>query len=117
MKTTTLNFYERIALAALVGAQGGRTAELSTFLRIYEKVRISEEERGATDLVQQGDRVEWKLPSPAFGTRSVGLEQEEAEALSGIIEDFLSTVEKITVEEVAWRRRVVGDLKRKAPES
>ena len=107
MKTTTLSFYERIVITEIVGQQEGRLADISAYLRILDKIRISDEERKESSLEVQDGQLRWQLPSTDFGTREVHLEDEEVRRLVQLLE----TWPKVTIRDAAWIGRVVSELR------
>ena len=111
MKTTTLNFYERIVTAEIVGQQEGRLADISAYLRILDKIRITEEERKSSNMEVADGQLRWQLPSQDFGSSQVMLEDQEARRLSDLLENW----PKVTIRDVAWIERVVSDLKSERP--
>jgi hypothetical protein len=107
MKTTTLNFYERIVTAEIVGQQEGRLADISAYLRILDKIRITEEERKSSNMEVADGQLRWQIPSQDIGSSQVMLEDQEARRLSDLFENW----PKVTIRDVAWIERVVANLR------
>jgi hypothetical protein len=85
--------------------------DISTYLRILDEIRITDQERETSNLQVQDGQLRWQLPAADFGTREIQFEDEEARRLS----DLLETWPKVTIRDVAWIERVVSDLKIELP--
>jgi hypothetical protein len=87
MQSLRLEFYQRIYLWNLVG---GHTApslkEAAVFLRIIEKLRLSDAEQRESEFTNNGAQYVWKPVSPEYGCKTVELETDEAKALAAAIE-------------------------------
>ena len=111
MRTTTQNSYEQIVTAEIVGQQEGRLADISAYLRILDKIRITDEERKSSKMEVADGQLRWQLPSQSFGSSQVMLEDQEARRLSDLLENW----PKVTIRDVAWIERVVSDLTSEGP--
>lgn len=107
MQNLSLNFYQRIMLWQLVGNHPAPSLkEASVYLRIIEKLRLTDTEMMATQFVQDSGRFSWRLPEQGYGDRTVELENEEAKALAAAME----APAPVRVTDAEWMLRVVGEL-------
>lgn len=87
MQTTHLTYYQRVMLwSHLGGIQVEKLRDAAVYLRILEKVRLSDQEVTETQFVMDGPRFSWRLPEADYGSRTIDLEHEELAALAGAIE-------------------------------
>lgn len=108
MQTTTLNYYNRIMLSQMIGNYSVPTLrEASIYLRILEKIRMSDEEATTSKLTTVGERISWELPSLDYGTKEVSFENEEADALVKALESIATPIK---VGDAAWMSKLVDDL-------
>jgi hypothetical protein len=108
MQSLPLNYYQRIMLWQLVGAHPvSSLKESSVYLRIIEKLRLTDSEMLATQFVQDVGRFSWRLPEQGYGDRTVELENEEAKALVTAME----APAPVRVSDADWMIKVLEDLK------
>jgi len=82
-----LNFYQRVMIWNLIGAhQVPNLKEAATYLRVIEKVRLTDEELTRSEFVNEGGRMSWRLPDRDYGSKTINLEQEEAKAIATALE-------------------------------
>ena len=111
-----LNWYQRISLWLRVGAvQAPNMRTASTLYRVIEKIRPNDEEREQANLITKPSGYEWRLPSFDYGTRTVDLEIEEAEALAAVLENPQSEM-PVLVADMGWIMPLVEQLKAKPKE-
>jgi hypothetical protein len=60
--------------------------EASVFLRIIEKLRLTEQEQREIEFTSNGQSYNWKPQLNGYATKSVELESDEAKALAAAIE-------------------------------
>lgn len=108
MKTTTLNFYERIVLGEIIGQQEGRLADIAVYLKILDKVRLSEQERKESQMKVDDGQLKWMLPEAEYGMIVAEFEDEEARRLAQLLESW----PKVTIRDAGWIGRVSAELKR-----
>ena len=107
MQNLSLDFYRRVMLWQLVGSHPAPSLkEASVFLRIIEKLRLTDAEMLASQFVQDGGRFSWRLPEPEYGTRTVELENEEAKALVTAMEGQ----NPVRVSDAEWMLKVISEL-------
>ena len=107
MQNTTLSFYQRVVLQNLCGNyQVSNLTEASVYLRLIEKIRLSDEEITKTEFVIENGNVSWSLPRPTYGEKSINLENTEAEALAKAI----NKIENIKVNDAVWLVKIVESL-------
>jgi hypothetical protein len=108
MQNLSLNFYQRIMLWQLVGAYPAPSLkEASVYLRIIEKLRLTDSEMMATQFMQDQGRFSWRLPEAGYGDRVVERENEEAKALLTAME----APAPVRVSDADWMLKVVDELK------
>ena len=88
-----------------------RMCSVKAYLRILDKIRITEEERKSSNMEVADGQLRWQIPSLDFGSNQVMLENQAARRLS----DLLVCWPKVTIRDVAWIERVVSDLKSDRP--
>lgn len=109
MQSLTLNFYQRVMLWQLVGNHPAPSLkESSVYLRIIEKLRLTDSEMLATQFVQDQGRFSWRLPDTEYGSRKVELENEEAKALVTAMEAPMQGGIRVT--DAEWMLKVVNEL-------
>jgi hypothetical protein len=113
MQSLSLNYYQRIMLWQLVGAHPvSSLKESSVYLRIIEKLRLTDTEMLATQFMQDAGRFSWRLPEQGYGDKVLELENEEAKALVAAME----APAPVRVSDAEWMVRVVEELKTEAPQ-
>lgn len=116
MVTCELNWYERISIWLRVGGvQAPNMRVASALYRVIEKVRPNEQERGEANLTTQPRGYEWRLPHVDYGTKSVTLDEEEAEQLAAVLENPPQEM-PILVLDMAWILPLIGKLRVKEAE-
>lgn len=107
MQNLSLTYYQRITLWQLVGAHPAPSLkEASVYLRIIEKLRLTDAEMLGSQFVQEQGRFSWRLPDPEYGTRTVELENEEAKALVAAME----APAPVRVSDAEWMLKVIEEL-------
>ena len=105
MQTTFLSYYQRVMLwSHLGGISVEKLSDASVYLRIIEKLRLSDSEVTETQFVADGPRFSWRLPDPAYGSRTVEFEDAEMAALAGAI----GKIQGIRVSDAEWMMKLVG---------
>jgi len=113
MKVIPLTFYQRFSLAGAIGNfPVPKVKDAAMFVRLLEKVRLTEAERRGGKFRQEGQNVSWTLPDAGFGTKSIELEDIEAESLAQAIE----ALENIRVLDVEWLLKISEQLRAEEPE-
>lgn len=108
MQHLALTFYQRLTLWHLVGNHAApNLKEAATFLRIIEKIRLTDAEMAETQYVEEAGRCFWRQPSPDYGACTIALENEEAKALTSAIE----TAQPVRVNDAQWMLDAVERLK------
>jgi len=107
MQQLTLTYYQRIIIWNMVGAhQAPNLKEVATFLRLIEKVRLSDQETIESDFkTGGGGQVSWQLPSATYGSRQLDLENEEAASLLAVINSA-----PVRVNDGEWLLKVAEEL-------
>jgi|SRR5262245_61030072 len=102
-----LSYHERICLWVWIGQhQAPRLKEAAVLLRVYEKVRPSDEEMRDTQLVLNDQGARWNPPEGEYGAKEIALEGEECTALAGVIEN----APNVRVSDAAWMCRLTEQL-------
>jgi hypothetical protein len=113
VQTISLPYYQRVMLWNMLGNyQAPNLKEASVYLRIIEKVRLSDLEQVETEFTQGGQQFGWKLPSLTYGTATIDLENEEAKALATAIE----SATPVRVIDAEWLGNLVAELRHPALE-
>ena len=108
MQDIPLTYYKRVILWNIVGNhQVASLKEASVCLRLIEKLRLSDEEARDSKFRQTPIGFEWSLPGDNFGNRMVGLEQDEAAALTAAIEAH----QPVRVSDAVWMLPLTEQLK------
>ena len=108
MQNLFLTFYQRVLLAQNIGAATVNTIrEAGVFLRLLEKIRLTDEEVTRSQFLQDGPRVTWQLPQANYGSRDIDLEQDEMQALTRTIEQ----AQGVRVADVEWMLRLIEEPK------
>jgi hypothetical protein len=87
--------------------QAPNLKEASVYLRIIEKVRLTDQEQLDSEFTTTGQQYGWRLPSADFGTKEISLEGEEAKALATSIE----AMTPVRVIDAEWLSNLVAELK------
>lgn len=107
MQSLDLKFYQRVYLWSTVGNHSApNLKEAAVFLRIIEKLRLTDQEQRETEFGTNGDRHVWKNPAPDYGSKTVELEDEEARALAAAIE-----AAPLRVNDAVWLDPLVKQMK------
>lgn len=107
MTTVTLPLYQRIMLWSLVGNHNAANLrEASVYLRLIEKIRLTDEEQTKTEFTTNGQSYNWKPMLNGYGTKSVELETDEAKALAAAID----SATPVRVADAGWLQKIVDDL-------
>lgn len=108
MQKLAVNFYQRVMLTQIVGTHPAPTLkESSVYLRLLEKMRLTDTEQLDTKFTSDGPRILWNLPHPEYGNRELELEHEEAKALITAMEASTTPVRVIDAE---WMTKIVMEL-------
>lgn len=108
MLNLKLEFYQRVYLWNTIGNHNAPSLkEASVFLRIIEKVRLSDQEQRDTGFGIVEGRYGWNPPSPDYGLKAVELEDEEAKALATALE-----ASPLRVNDALWLDPLVKELQR-----
>lgn len=112
MKEIKVNFYQRITIWMMLGNHQCRNLkETSTFLRLHDKLRLTDDEMRDTQFVLDGMQYRWRLPSMDYGERTVELADDEATAL---VQAF-DAVEGVRVTDAFWINALIDPLRPPAP--
>jgi hypothetical protein len=104
MQSIFLNYYQRVILSNMIGAHSVQTlGESATYLRLLEKLRLSDQEITESEFILVADRSQWRLPSMGYGDRTVSLENTEAEALAKVI----GSAQGVRVADAQWLTKIV----------
>lgn len=104
MQQIHLTYYQRVMLwSHLGGIQVEKLRDAAVYLRVIEKLRLTDGEVTTTQFVADGPRFSWRLPDPNYGSRTVEFEEEELTALAGAIEK----IQGIRVSDAEWMLRLV----------
>lgn len=104
MQSTFLTYYQRVILWSHLGSiTVEKLREASIYLRMIEKLRLTDQEITETQFVSDGPRFSWRLPDPQYGSRTVEFEDEEMVALAGAIEK----VQGVRVSDAEWMLKLV----------
>lgn len=109
MQAADITYYQRVILWLMIGShQAANLREASTYLRIIEKVRLTDQETRDSQFLQlESGQCSWRLPAPGYGDKCVELEDSEATALIAAIE----TASPVKVIDAAWMERLISALK------
>lgn len=99
MTTISLSFYQRFHLENAVGGFPCPNIKAArTFIRLLDKVRLTEAERREAQFETTGSSASWHLPHPNHAQKSIELEDTEAQAFAQAIENF----ENVRVIDAEW---------------
>jgi hypothetical protein len=107
MKGLTLEFAERIGLAAFLGQSSGPLGKMTALQRVYDAVRLTDSEMQQvkrTDL--GGGMVNVQAPSPEFGRVTAQVEDADAEVLRLEID----SCQGFRISDLKWVRRAKDQL-------
>jgi hypothetical protein len=108
MQSLSLAYYQRVMLWNMIGNYSApNLKEASVYLRIIEKIRLSDIEQVETEFTSTGNQYGWKLPAPSYGNCVVDLENEEAKALATAIE----SATPVRVIDAEWLSNMVAELR------
>jgi hypothetical protein len=107
MQTIFLTYYQRVILTNMIGAHSvNGLREAAVLLRVIERIRLTDKETIESGFEAAGAQIAWKLPEPGYGDKVVELENEEAKALIGAVQE----VKGIRVVDAQWLVKVVAEL-------
>jgi hypothetical protein len=107
MQTITLTFPQRLILWNMVGNHNATSLkDASVYLRILDKVRLTDQEQVETGFTIVGQQYSWRQMPNGYGTMDINLEVDEAKALSTAIE----TATPVRVADAAWLAELVTAL-------
>ena len=108
MQSLLVTYYQRVMLWNMVGAfQVSSLSAASVYLRLIEKLRLTDQEVTETQFVMDGPRFSWKLPKDNFGDKTIELENSEGDALIKMLEDGPAP---IRISDVSWMKKIVATL-------
>jgi hypothetical protein len=81
--------------------------EASVFLRLIEKIRLSDQESLESKFQSMGNQISWNLPSNGYGNKRIEIEDSEANSLTLCIEQ----ASPIRVNDATWLQELVDSLK------
>jgi hypothetical protein len=106
MQSLDLKFFQRVYLWNLIGSHTAPSLkEAAVFLRIIEKIRLTDAEQRETEFGAVNERYLWKSPSPDYGGKTVEFEDEEAKALAAVIE-----AAPLRVNDAVWLEPLVKQI-------
>jgi len=104
MTSLSLTYYQRVMLWNLIGATNAPSLkEASVYLRVMEKIRLTDQEATESQFFSENGTINWKLPKPDYGSGEFRLEEGEAKALMEVIEK----ASPIRVLDAEWLERLV----------
>lgn len=107
MMTLPLTYYQRVVLWNMIGSyQAPSLKMVSVYVRLIEKVRLTDEESIDSKFNTNGAAFSWNLPRPGFGNKVVDLENDEAKALVECIE----SASPVRVSDASWLTEVISSL-------
>jgi len=110
MTSVSLTYYQRVMLWNLIGAaKAPSLKEASVYLRVMEKIRLTDQESAESQFLSDNNGVSWRLPSPGYGNKTVELEESEVKALTTAIE----AAPEIRVADAEWMIKVLEQAKEK----
>jgi len=99
MKNITLNFWQRVGLMNVLGAATGPLAKITALTRVYEAVRLTDEEMQQVQIQDLGNgRSALMPPSPEWGTKTIEIEDADAKAVLAEIEAYSA----FQISDMAW---------------
>jgi hypothetical protein len=108
MQSITVTFPQRIILWNMVGNHNATSLkDASIYLRILDKVRLTDQEQVETGFTIVGQQYSWQQMPNGYGTRDVNLEVDETAALAAAIE----TATPVRVADAAWLVNLVFQLR------
>jgi len=106
MQSLDLKFYQRVYLWSTVGNHSAPSLkEAAVFLRLIEKLRLSDAEQRESEFTAVGDKYLWKPLAPDYGLKTIELEDEEARALVAVIE-----AAPLRVNDASWLTPLVTQM-------
>jgi|SRR5215471_10699921 len=112
MTSVSLTYYQRVMLWNLIGATSAPSLkEASVYLRVMEKIRLTDQETAESQFLSDNGVLSWRLPSPGYGSRDIELEDGEAKALTKVMEE----APNIRVQDAEWMQKAVERLTEKVP--
>jgi hypothetical protein len=81
----------------------------AVYLRLIEKIRLSDEENIESKFKADGNQFSWNLPIMGYGDCEIELENDEATSLVTCIEE----TSPVRVSDAAWLLKIVASLKPK----
>lgn len=89
MKDLTLDLNQRQHMWIIVGAQEGRAADLAIYLRLMEKLKLSETEETLIGVTVDGQgNMAWRMQPEGVPLTTVSVEDKDAERLKLVLENW-----------------------------
>src|SRR6516162_7418314 len=105
MQQLFVTYYQRVMLWNMIGSHTVPTLDAAaTFLRLLEKIRLSDQEVTESQMVMEAGNFTWKQPSQGYGDRLLDLENQEAEALAALIRE----VKGVRIQDALWLSGIVS---------
>ena len=96
----------------VVGGHNAKSVkEASVYIRLLEKIRLSDTESADSSFKMVGMQFSWNLPEAGYGDKVIELENDEAKALIDVIESIPS----IKVSDAEWMLKVINDIQVEEP--
>lgn len=104
MQSIFVTYYQRVMLWNNLGAiTVEKLRDAAVYLRMIEKLRLTDQEITETQFVVDGPRFSWRLPFPEYGSCMVEFEDEEVKALA----DAIEKMQGIRVSDAEWMLKLV----------
>jgi hypothetical protein len=114
MQQLFVTYYQRVMLWNMIGSHTVPTLDAAaTFLRLLEKIRLSDQEVTESQMVMEAGNFTWKQPSQGYGDRLLDLENQEAEALAALIRE----VKGVRIQDALWLSGIVSRFYREPAEA
>src|SRR5215831_17324639 len=112
MQSLFLNVSQRIILWNLVGNHNvPNLKEAATYLRLIEKLRLTDQETRDLSFQAEGQSMTWRAPSVGYGDKTFALEDGEAKALIDAMQSA-----PMRVADAFWMQQIVEHLESKKEE-
>lgn len=113
MTSLFLTYFQRVMLGSIVGGHQVPNLKMaSIYLRIIEKVRLTDEEVTASQFIQDQAKSTWVLPELGYGDMVIEFEGDECKA----IVDAIEAAQNIRVSDAGWLNKMIDSLKAKKVE-